>query len=377
MKYKVFVEYLHLPKEKQIMKKHNFSSGPAILPLPVFEQAAEAVRDFNGMGLSILEISHRSPEFTAVMEEANVLIKDLLNVPDDYAILFLQGGASSQFFMTAMNLLDQDAKAGYIDTGSWSTKAIKEAQAFGAVETLASSKPDNFTYIPKGFAIPEDLAYVHITTNNTIYGTQFKTLPETSVPMVGDMSSDIFSQPVDVSRFDLIYAGAQKNMGPAGATLVIVRKEALGKVKRHIPTMLDYRTHVKKDSAFNTPPVFPIYVSMLTLRWIKANGGIPAMQQKNAAKAELIYREIDRNPMFKGTVTDPADRSTMNATFVLAEGKEHLNDEFMQLCKAANCSGVKGHRSVGGFRASMYNAMEIESVQALVQVMQSFERKFG
>jgi phosphoserine aminotransferase len=377
MRYKVFVEYLHLLKEIEIMKKHNFSSGPAILPLPVFEQAAEAVRDFNGMGLSILEISHRSPEFTAVMEEAKVLVRDLLKVPEGYAILFLQGGASSQFFMTAMNLLDQDATAGYIDTGSWSTKAIKEAEAFGTVRTLASSKPEHFTYIPKEYTIPTDLSYLHITTNNTIYGTQFKELPETEVPMVGDMSSEIFSKPVDVSRFDLIYAGAQKNLGPAGATLVIVREEALSKVKRHIPTMLDYRTHIKKDSAFNTPPVFPIYVSMLTLRWIKANGGIAAMQQKNAAKAELIYREIDRNPLFRGTVTDLVDRSTMNATFILADDKKDLNDEFLKLCKAANCSGVKGHRSVGGFRASMYNAMEIESVQALVQVMQSFERKFG
>lgn len=329
------------------------------------------------MGLSILEISHRSPEFTAVMEEAQLLVRDLLQVPEGYAVLFLQGGASSQFFMTAMNLLDQGATAGYIDTGSWSAKAIKEAQAFGTVKNLASSKPDHFTYIPKDFTIPADLSYLHITTNNTIYGTQFKALPATQVPLVGDMSSDIFSQPVDVSRFDLIYAGAQKNLGPAGATLVIVREDALGKVKRHIPTMLDYRTHIKKGSAFNTPPVFSIYVSMLTLRWIKASGGIAAMQQKNAAKAELIYQEIDRNPLFRGTVTDPLDRSTMNATFVLAEDKEDLSDEFLERCKAANCSGIKGHRSVGGFRASMYNAMEIESVQALVQVMRSFEREFG
>lgn len=377
MRYNVFVEYLHLLKETDIMKKHNFSSGPAILPLPVFEQAAEAVQDFNGMGLSILEISHRSPEFTAVMEETKVLVRDLLGVPEGYAILFLQGGASSQFFMTAMNLLDQDATAGYIDTGSWSTKAIKEAQAFGTVQTLASSKADHFTYIPKGIIIPENLAYVHLTTNNTIYGTQFKSLPETGIPLVGDMSSDIFSKPVDVSRFDLIYAGAQKNLGPAGVTLVLVKQEALGKVKRHIPTMLDYRTHIKKGSAFNTPPVFPIYVSMLTLRWIKANGGVTAMQQKNAAKAELLYREIDRNPLFKGTVTDPADRSTMNATFVLKDDKKGLSDEFLKLCREANCSGVKGHRSVGGFRASMYNAMESESVQAIIQVMHSFERKFG
>ncbi|NRA50213.1 MAG: 3-phosphoserine/phosphohydroxythreonine transaminase [Phaeodactylibacter sp.] len=359
------------------MKKHNFSSGPAILPQPVFEQAAEAVRDFNGIGLSILEISHRSPEFTVVMEEAKALVRELLQVPEGYAVLFLQGGASSQFFMTAMNLLDHDATAGYIDTGSWSTKAIKEAKAFGTVLPLASSKDANFNYIPKGFPIPEDLSYVHITTNNTIYGTQFKALPETAVPLVGDMSSDIFSQPVDISHFNLIYAGAQKNMGPAGATLVIVREDALGKVKRQIPTILDYRTHVDKGSAFNTPPVFPIYVSMLTLKWLKANGGIAAMQEKNAAKAALLYEEIDRNPFFKGTVTDPADRSIMNATFVLKEDNQEINDAFLKICETAGCSGVKGHRSVGGFRASMYNAMDIESVQTLVQAMQSLEQIFG
>ncbi len=357
------------------MKKHNFSAGPAILPLPVFEQAAEAVREFNDMGLSLLEISHRSPEFTAVLEEAQVLVRDLLQVPEDYAILFLQGGASSQFFMSAMNLLDDGATAGYVDTGSWSDKAIKEARLFGQVNVLASSKDQHYTYIPKGYSIPGGLSYVHITTNNTIFGTQYQALPLTDTPLVADMSSDIFSKPVDVSRFALIYAGAQKNLGPAGTTLVIVRKSALGKVNRPIPTMLDYQTHIKKNSAFNTPPVYPIYVSMLTLRWIKANGGVAAMQERNAAKASLIYQEIDRNPLFKGTVTDPTDRSAMNATFMLTEGKEGLTEEFLNMCAEANCVGIKGHRSVGGFRASMYNAMETESVQALVQVMKSLKRK--
>jgi len=357
------------------MKQHNFSAGPAILPQTVFEQAAQAAQDYNGIGLSLMEMSHRSPEFTAILEEAQILVRDLLGVSEEYAVLFLQGGASSQFFMTAMNLLPASGKAGYVDTGSWSAKAIKEAQAFGGVEALASSKEQNYTHIPKGYVIPEDLAYLHITTNNTIFGTQYKSLPETSVPIVADMSSEMFSKPVDIDRFDLIYAGAQKNMGPAGVTLIIVRKDALGKVERHIPTMLDYRTHIKKNSAFNTPPVFPIYVSMLTLRWVKANGGVKAMQERNAEKAELMYSAIDDNPLFRGTVTDPVDRSAMNATFLLAEGREELSDEFLKACKEARCNGVKGHRSVGGFRASMYNAMDIESVQVLTEVMKDFANK--
>jgi len=357
------------------MKQHNFSAGPAILPKTVFEQAAEAAVNYNNIGLSIMEISHRSPEFSAVLDEAQVLVRDLMGVSEEYAVLFLQGGASSQFFMTAMNLLGQSA--GYVDTGSWSAKAIKEAEAFGKVHVLASSKADNYTHIPKGYDIPDELDYLHITTNNTIFGTQFKTLPETGVRLVADMSSDIFSKPVDVDRFDVIYAGAQKNMGPAGVTLVIVRKDALGKVERHIPTMLDYRTHIKKNSAFNTPPVYPIFVSMLTLRWVKANGGLDTMHKRNAEKAALMYKAIDENPLFRGTVTDKTDRSIMNATFLMTEGKEALGQEFLAACKAAGCSGVKGHRSVGGFRASMYNAMDLESVQVLTGVMKDFSEKHG
>lgn len=359
------------------MKKHNFSAGPAILPQPVFEQAAQAVKDLNDIGLSILEISHRSPEFTAILKEAVTLVRDLLHVSEDYAVLFLQGGASSQFFMTAMNLLNEDEAAGYIDTGSWSSKAIKEARLFGKVEVLASSKEGNYTYIPKDIAIPPGLKYVHLTSNNTIYGTQYRTWPDTTTPFVADMSSDIFSRPVDVNRFDVIYAGAQKNMGPAGVTLVIVRKEALGKVSRAIPSMLDYRTHINKGSAFNTPPVFPIYTSMLTLRWVKANGGLEAMAKMAEERARLIYDEIDRNGLFQGTVTTQEDRSSMCATFVMAEGKEDLNDDFLSTCKEAGIVGIKGHRSVGGFRASMYNAMPLESVQVLVEVMREFERKRG
>lgn len=359
------------------MKKHNFSSGPAILPQSVFEQAAAAVRDFNGIGLSILEISHRSPEFTAVLKEARELVAELLGLDDRYEVLFLQGGASSQFFMTAMNLLAEDATAAYVDTGSWSTKAIKEASLFGGVKVLASSKEANFTYIPKDYTVPADAAYLHLTTNNTIFGTQFHALPDTEVPIVADMSSDIFSRPIDADRYGLIYAGAQKNMGPAGTTLVVVRKDMLDRVQRDIPTMLDYRTHIKKGSAFNTPPVFPIYVSMLTLRWVKEQGGVAAMAEHNQAKADLFYDELDSNPLFTGTVTDPTDRSLMNATFVLAPGKEELESTFLTACTDAGCMTVKGHRSVGGFRASMYNAMPLESVQVLVDVMRGFAQRHG
>ncbi len=356
------------------MKKHNFSSGPAILPQTIFEQAAQACLELNGIGLSILEISHRSSEFVAILEEAEQLTRELLNLTEDFAVLFLSGGASSQFYMTAMNLLDEKGNAGYVDTGSWSAKAIKEARLFGNVQVLASSKEDRYTYIPKGYDIPAGLSYVHLTSNNTIYGTQFHEWPETATPIVCDMSSDIFSRPLPVEKFGLIYAGAQKNMGPAGVTLVIVRKELLGKVDRQIPTMLDYRTHISKQSSFNTPPVFPIYVSMLNMRWLKENGGIPVMQQKNAAKAELIYGEIDRNGLFEGTVVKE-DRSIMNATFT-AKNPEH-EKPFLEACKAANIATIKGHRSVGGFRASMYNAMDISSVEVLVEVMQEFEKKFG
>lgn len=359
------------------MKKHNFSAGPAILPAVVLEQAAQAAADFNGMGLSILEISHRSPEFSAVLDEAHGLVRELLNLDESYEAIFLQGGASSQFFMTAMNLLDENSKAAYVDTGTWSAKAIKEAELFGGIEIIASSKDKNYSYIPKEYSVSKDAAYLHITSNNTIFGTQYDTFPDIEAPLVADMSSDIFSRPIDASRFGLIYAGAQKNMGPAGAVLVIVKKSMLDKVNRTIPTMLNYQTHIKKGSAFNTPPVFPIYVSMLTMRWVKENGGVEGMQKHNETKAALIYGEIDRNPMFRGTVIDPIDRSKMNVTFIMAEGKEDLEGQFMEMCNEANCVGVKGHRSVGGFRASIYNAMPLESVQVLVDVMKRFEEKYG
>lgn len=356
------------------MKKHNFSAGPAILPATVLEQAANAVHDFDGIGLSILEISHRSAEFKAVLEEVQQATKDLLGLGDDFDVLFLTGGASSQFYMTAMNLLSAKETAGYIDTGAWSKKAIKEAKYFGAINKVASSEDTNYNYIPKGYDIPDNLKYLHLTSNNTIFGTEFHELPETRVPIVADMSSTIFSRPIDVSRYDLIYAGAQKNLGPAGTTLVIVRKGIAGKVTREIPTMLNYDTHIAKDSAFNTPPVYPIYVCLLTMRWLKANGGLAAMADRNAKKAKLIYDEIDSNPMFKGT-TAIEDRSLMNATFVM-EDDAH-NAAFLEACTAIGISGVKGHRSVGGFRASIYNAMPLESVQVLVDVMRDFAAKNG
>lgn len=351
------------------IKKHNFFAGPAILPAPVLEEAATAIQDFEGMGLSILEISHRSKQFAAVMDEAEALTRSLLGISDDYAVLFLTGGASSQFYMSAMNLLPQGGKAGFINTGAWSTKAIKEAKLFGEISEIASSADTNFNYIPKGYDIDKDFTYLHLTSNNTIFGTQFQAFPETDVPLVCDMSSDIFSRPLDVNRFGMIYAGAQKNLGPAGVTLAIVRKDMLGKVDRAVPTMLDYNTHIKKQSAFNTPPAYPIYVSMLTMRWLKANGGLSAMEAKNKEKAALIYNEIDENPLFKGTAAKE-DRSLMNVTFVL--NNEALQDDFLKVCEAEGCVGVKGHRSVGGFRASIYNAMPIESVETLVQVMRRF-----
>ncbi len=354
------------------MKKHNFSAGPAILPATVFEQAADAVRDLDGIGLSILEISHRSAEFKAILAEAQQSVKDLLGIGDEFDVLFLTGGASSQFYMTAMNLLDNDETAGYVDTGTWSAKAIKEAERFGNIVKLASSKEDNYTYVPKGFDIPDDMKYVHITSNNTVFGTEFHALPDTKVPFVADMSSNIFSRPIDTSRYDLIYAGAQKNLGPAGVTLVIVRKGVAGKLKREIPTMLNYETHIAKDSAFNTPPTYPIYVCLLTMRWIKAQGGVAAMAAHNDKKAKLVYDEIDANPLFEGT-TKVEDRSRMNATFV-AKDDAHTAP-FLEACAAANISGIKGHRSVGGFRASIYNAMPMESVQVLVDVMRDFAAK--
>ncbi|NNF34312.1 MAG: 3-phosphoserine/phosphohydroxythreonine transaminase [Saprospiraceae bacterium] len=357
------------------MKKYNFYAGPAILPDPVIKEAAEAVNEFAGTGLSILELSHRSKEIVAMMDEAEQHVYDLLDIDkDSYSILFLTGGASSQFFMTAINVLDKDAKAAYIDTGSWSTKAIKEAKHFGEVEVVASSKNRNYCYIPKSYTIPEDVTYVHYTSNNTIFGTEFHQLPETSIPLVSDMSSNIFSRPMDVSRHAILYAGAQKNLGPAGVTMVIVRNDILGKVNRAIPTMLNYQTHITKKSSFNTPPVFPIYVSMLTMRWLKANGGVSAMEKKNIEKANILYNEIDRNPLFYGTA-DNEDRSRMNVCF-LARDEAH-EAPFLEMCLEAGCMGVKGHRSVGGFRASIYNAMSMEGVQILVDVMKELERIHG
>ena len=356
------------------MKKHNFYAGPAILPKSVMAQASQAALEFEGTGLSILEISHRSKEFAAVLDEAASSTKELLGLSDDFEVLFLTGGASSQFYMTAMNLLPSNGKACYVDTGAWSTKALKEAKLFGGVEVLASSKDANYTYIPKGYEIPKDATYLHLTSNNTIFGTQYQALPDTSVPIVCDMSSDIFSRPLDVNRYGLIYAGAQKNLGPAGVTLVIVRKDMLNKVERSIPTMLDYNTHIKKGSAFNTPPAFPIYVSMLTMRWLKAKGGLAAVQAANEEKAALLYKEIDDNPLFEGTAKE-ADRSLMNVTFALKDSD--LGDAFLEACTNAGCIGVKGHRSVGGFRASIYNAMPKSSVHALVDVMRDFTKNFG
>ncbi len=353
------------------MKKHNFFAGPAILPAPVLEQAAEAVKEFAGMGLSILEISHRSKQFAAVLEEAQATTKELLGLGDDFEVLFLTGGASSQFFMSAMNLLDQGETACYVDTGTWSTKAIKEAKHFGNIEVLASSKDSNFNYIPKGYEIPANAKYLHLTSNNTIYGTQYHSLPDTNVPIVCDMSSDIFSRPINADRYGMIYAGAQKNLGPAGTTLVMVRKDMLGKVNREIPTMLDYNTHIKKASAFNTPPVYPIYVCLLTMRWLKEQGGIAAMQKHNEEKGAMLYNEIDRNPMFKGTAAKE-DRSLMNVTFVMNDGHEDKADAFMQTCQENGIMGIKGHRSVGGFRASTYNAMSKESIGILVDLMKNF-----
>ncbi|PHN00886.1 3-phosphoserine/phosphohydroxythreonine transaminase [Flavilitoribacter nigricans] len=354
------------------MKKYNFSAGPAILPAEVMKEAGAACVNFNNSGFSILEISHRSADFSAVLAEAEALVREIGGIGEEFAVLFLSGGASSQFFMAPMNLLDDSGKAVYVDTGSWAAKAVKESKAFGPTEVLASSKADNYTHIPKGYTIPADATYLHLTSNNTIFGTQLAEYPETDVPLVVDMSSDMFSRPFPVDRFGIIYAGAQKNLGPAGVTLVIVRKDLLGKVDRHIPTMLNYNTHIEKGSTFNTPPVFPIYVMMLTLRWVKAQGGLEAVAKNNEEKAAVLYKEIDENPMFAGTVTQKEDRSLMNVTFVMADEYKELEGQFLEACKAAGCMSVKGHRSVGGFRASIYNAMPKEGIETLVKVMQDF-----
>jgi phosphoserine aminotransferase len=353
------------------MKKHNFSAGPCILPQEVLLKASEAVMDFNASGLSLIEISHRSKDFVAVMEKAQALALELLGLEGQgYKALFLQGGASLQFVMTAYNLLE--SKAGYLNTGTWSNNAIKEARLFGEVLEVGSSKDENFRYIPKGYAVPSGLDYLHLTSNNTIFGTQIKKFPKTDAPVVCDMSSDIFSRQLDFSTFDLIYAGAQKNMGPAGATLVVVKESILGKVSRAIPSILDYRVHIAKESMFNTPSVFPVYVSMLTLEWLKNLGGIAAIETVNEKKAKLLYSEIDLNPLFEG-YANIEDRSNMNATFNLAEDK--LKDVFDAMWKEAGVVGLNGHRSVGGYRASMYNALPLESVGVLVEVMSELERK--
>lgn len=352
-------------------RPHNFSAGPCILPLEVFEKASQSVIDLDGSGLSILEISHRSTAFVEIMEKARSLALEHLNLKNKgYEALFLQGGASMQFLMVAYNLLEK--KAGYLDTGTWASNAIKEAESFGKVEVLASSKESNYNFIPKDFNSSEDLDYLHCTSNNTIYGTQMKTFPNSEkTSLICDMSSDIFSRELDFSQFDLIYAGAQKNMGPAGATLVVVKEDILGKVSRKIPSMMDYKLFIKKESMFNTPPVFSVYVSMLTLEWLSRNGGLKSIEKKNQAKADLIYDEIDRNSLFEG-FTAKEDRSMMNATFILKD--DRLAPRFDKLWKKANINGLNGHRSVGGYRASMYNALPLESVEVLVAVMKHFEK---
>jgi len=352
------------------MKKHNFSAGPSILPQEVMLQASQAVQELDGIGLSLIEISHRSKEFIAIMDEAQALALELTGLEGKgYKALFLQGGASLQFLMVAANLLQ--TKAGYINTGAWSSKAIKEAKLYGEALEIASSKDQNFNYIPKGYDLPSGLDYLHITTNNTIFGTQFHELPQTDAPLVADMSSDIFSRSFDYSAFDLFYAGAQKNMGPAGTTLVVIKEDLLQELDRQIPSMLSYAIHMDKDSMFNTPPVFPVYTSMLNLRWVKAQGGLAALEAKNRAKAELIYNEIDRNSCFEGFAAKE-DRSIMNATFNLAAGVD--GERFDALWNAENISGLKGHRSVGGYRASIYNALPLSSVETLVACMQNFEK---
>ena len=353
------------------MKKYNFGAGPSILPQEVMKATADACVEFQGMGLSLMEISHRTKEFQAVMDEAQALFKELLNIPEGYSVLFLGGGASLEFCMVPYNLLNK--KAAYLNTGVWAKKALKEAKLFGEVMEVASSADANYTFIPKGYTIPADADYFHITTNNTIYGTELHEDLDSPVPLVADMSSDIFSRPVDVSKYGLIYGGAQKNLSMAGVTFVIVKNELLGHVDRPIPMMLDYRTHVEKGSMFNTPPVVPIFCALQTLKWIKANGGVEAMQKRAEERAEVLYSEIDRNKLFRATVTAKEDRSYMNICFVMADEYKELEADFLKFATERGMSGIKGHRSVGGFRASCYNAMPLEGVKALVACMQEFE----
>lgn len=351
--------------------KHNFSAGPSILPQYTIEKVVEGVQNFAGTGLSVMEVSHRSKEFVAVIEEAQALFKELLDIPEGYHVLFLGGGASMQFAMVPMNLMKN--KSAYLNTGAWAAKALKEAKLYGEVVEVASSKDANYNFIPKGYSVPEDADYFHITTNNTIYGTEIKEDMDCNIPLIADMSSDIFSRKIDVSKYAIIYGGAQKNLAPAGVTFVIIREDILGKVDRAIPTLLDYRTQIDKGSMFNTPPVLPIFAALQTLRWLKNMGGVEVMNKMNVEKAALLYDEIERNKLFKGTVTNKDDRSIMNVCWVMEDAHAEYEKEFLEFATGKGMVGIKGHRSVGGFRASIYNALPKESVEALIAVMQEFE----
>ena len=361
-------------KKAAVKKTHNFSAGPAILPAEVIKETAQGVLNLNGTGLSVLEMSHRGKDIGAIADEATQSIKDLMGLSDEYEVLWMSGGASSQFFITAMNLLDDGDKAAYVDTGTWASKAIEAARQFGNIDVLASSKSTTYDNIPRKYRVPSDAKFLHLTSNNTIYGTQYHWLPTTDAPIVCDMSSDFLSRPIDVARYGLIYAGAQKNLGPAGVTVVIVKKDLLGKVQRQIPAMLDYRTFIKEKSMYNTPPVFAIYVCMLTLRWIKKMGGLAAMEKHNKKKANILYKEIDSNPLFKGNV-EKRDRSMMNVCFTMYN--RDLEPVFAQFDKDNGVSGIEGHRSVGGFRASIYNAMPLKSVKFLADLMKEFAEKYA
>ncbi len=356
------------------MKKHNFYAGPSIMPQYTNEKVIEAIRDFEGTGLSIMEVSHRSKEFVTVMDSAVAHVKELLEVPAGYSVIFIGGGASLQFAMVPMNMLER--KAAYINTGEWAGKALKEAKMFGEVVEVASSKDRNFNYIPKNYVVPADADYFHITTNNTIFGTEWKKDPDVAIPVVADMSSDIFSRPLDVSKYAVIYGGAQKNLAPAGVTFVIIKDDVLGKVTRPIPTMLNYKTHIEKESMFNTPPVLPVFAALKTLEWLKHKGGVGAMHKINLEKAAHLYDEIERSKLFKATVPDHEDRSIMNVCFVMADSYTELEKEFAAFAKSKGMIGIEGHRSVGGFRASLYNAMPLESVRALVDCMKEFANKY-
>ena len=352
-------------------KAYNFNAGPCVLPKVAIDAAIDALKDFMGTGMSVIEVSHRSKEWGVVMDECRALWRELLHIPEEYEVLFMAGGASTQFLCVPMNLLEK--KAAYLETGVWAKKACKEAAALGETVVVASSSDKTFSYIPKGWTIPTDVDYFHITTNNTIYGTEIREDFDSPVPLIADMSSDIMSRPIDIKKYGIIYGGAQKNVGPAGVAFAIVRKDILGKVSRHIPTMLNYQTHIDGASMFNTPPVFSIFVMNETLKWLKNLGGVEAINKINVKKAGMLYDEIDRNSMFVGTAAKE-DRSIMNVCFVMAPGKEALQDEFMEFAKARGMVGIKGHRSVGGFRASLYNACPVEAVEALIACMQEFEQ---